>query len=149
VFLKAAPPLLLIALLAAGPAAACSLSLGVGGALGLSADGLRYGSGEAGGVARTLTILNLGLGAATITVEAPALAAWPNGFNAGSALVEVAYAGGGLLSGVTQPYTSGASQFEVPALLSVATILTLNNRITSTAGFASGSYQTRTIVTCG
>lgn len=146
---KPALPLLCAVLFAASPAAACSLSLGVGGALGLSADGLRYGSGEAGGVAKTLTILNLGLSAATITVEAPGLTAWPSGFNAGSALVEVAYAGGGVLSGVNQPYTRDASQFQVPALLSVATLLTLHNRIVSTAGFASGSYQTRTIVTCG
>lgn len=131
----------------AGPAPACSLTLKTAGTLALSADGTRLESTAPGGVAATFTVLNLSLGAATVTVT-PQWVSYPAGFGIGSASLAVAYSGTGLLGSVAQAYTTGQTQFEVPGLLSLAVVMTLNNRITRAAGFAAGTYQTRTVVTC-
>ena len=53
-----------------------------------------------------------------------------------------------MLADVSQAYTGGNTQFNVPGLQSVAVLMTLDNRISSAGGFASGTYGTRTIVTC-
>ena len=127
------------------PAPACSLALGLGGTLALSADATRLASDEVGGVAKTVTIANLTLAGATITVAAPTLYEYPAGFNASGAVVAVSYSS--LLSGAQHAYTSGASSFPIAAL-TVATILTVNSRVTSSSGFASGTYRTRTVLTC-
>lgn len=134
------------AALAAGQASACTLALGTNGTLALSSDGTRFGSGE-GGVAATFTVLNLLSPAATVTVSPPTLVTSPSGFNAGSAQLQVAYSGAGLLSSVSQGYTSSQTGFAVAANLALTT-LTVNNRIVSSSGFASGTYQTRTVITC-
>ena len=66
------PVLLGLALLIeADDAAACSLALSTGGTLALSGDATRLASTEPGGVGATFTVLNLSLGAATVTVSAP------------------------------------------------------------------------------
>lgn len=126
----------------------CSLAITLGGTLKLSADGSRLGSDEPGGAGATLTIVNLGLGSANLQISAPMLVAQPSGFNAGGAVLEMAYAGGGLLAGRSRGYAPQPASFSVPALLSVATILTVHNRINSSSGFAAGTYQTKTVVTC-
>lgn len=142
---------LLLAGLAAcvgGPAAACTLTLNTGGTLALSADATRFGSDEAGGIPATFTVLNLSLGEATVTVDPRPLDVYPSGFDAGATRVYAAYSGVGLLAGVNRAYVSHPTSFKVPGLLSLAVIMTVNNRITSSKGFASGTYQTRTVITC-
>ncbi len=135
-------------LIGTGDASACSLSLGTGGTLALSGDATRLASTEPGGIAATFTVLNLSLGAATATVSPPQWVAYPPGFNVGAAQLAVAYTGSGLLAGVSQGYTGGSTQFNVPGLLSLAVVMSVNNRISSAGGFASGTYSTRTTVTC-
>lgn len=141
-------PLLAAALLAT-PASACGLALNTGGVLALSANGKIFGSGEVGGVPATFTVVN-GLldGPFTVTVEAPVLGAPPAGFQSGSAQVEVAYSGAGLLGSVSQGYISSRTSFNGPGLLSLAVVMTIHNRIRNDAGFASGTYTTKTVVTC-
>ena len=142
--------LLLAALLVvpAFPALGCSLTLGTAGTLALSADGTRLESTVAGGVAATFTVLNLSLGEATVTVSPPQWVSYPVGFGIGGASLAVAYSGTGVLGGVAQGYTTGQTQFSVPGLLSLAVLMSINNRISNAAGFAAGTYQTRTVVTC-
>ena len=129
------------------PAAACSLALGVGGTLALSADGARLGSDEAGGRAATFIVANLLGSAATLTVSPPVIASSPPGFNVGTARLFVAYSGVGLLASARQSYTSAQTAFGVPRGLAAVT-MTVNNRVANVSGFASGTYQTRTVVTC-
>lgn len=135
-------------LMGANGASACSLALGTGGTLALSGDATRLASTEPGGIAATFTVLNLSLTAATVTVSAPQWVGYPAGFNVGAAQLAVAYTGSGVLGGVSQGYTGGNTQFNVPGLLSLAVLITVNNRISSAGGFASGTYSTRTVVTC-
>lgn len=130
------------------PALGCSLTLGTGGTLALSADGTRLESTVAGGVAATFTVLNLSLSEATVTVSPPQWVSYPAGFGIGAASLAVAYSGSGVLGGVAQGYTSAQTQFTVPGLLSLAVLMSINNRISNAAGFAAGTYQTRTVVTC-
>lgn len=130
------------------PATACSIALTAAGTLALSGDATRLDSTVSGGAGAVLTLLNLNLSKATITVSAPSLNSYPPGFNPGAATTSVAYVGGGLLTGVNQGYTASGSTFELPALLSVASILTVHNRVVSTVGFSTGTYQTRTVITC-
>ena len=49
------------------------------------------------------------------------------------------------LSGATQAYTSSASSMTAGSLLDT---ITINSRVTSTNGFASGTYTVRSTVTC-
>ncbi|HZY69100.1 MAG TPA: hypothetical protein VFE52_10950, partial [Devosia sp.] len=91
-------------LVSTASAGACELALGLGGTLALSADATRLGSDEVGGAAKLLTIANVGLQSATVTVSAPTLNEYPSGFDASAALVSVSYSG--LLSGVQQAYTT-------------------------------------------
>jgi hypothetical protein len=133
---------------AAAPAGACTLTLGTGGTLALSADGSRLASSEAGGAGASLTIVNLTLGAVDVIVSPPQWAGYPAGFDAGGAELAVAYAGSGVLGAVSQPYTTATTRFTVPGLLSLAALLRLDNRISAPRGFASGTYRTRTVVTC-
>jgi hypothetical protein len=137
---------LLLTLSSAQPARACAIALGTGGTLALSADGTRLGSGE-GGVAGTFTVVNLISPAATLTVSPPVLVTAPPGFDSGGAQLQAAYFGAGLLSTVSQDYTAAPSSFVVAANLGLS-VVTLNNRIVSATGFASGTYQTRTVITC-
>jgi hypothetical protein len=133
---------------AVSPVLGCTLSLGTAGTLALSSDGTRLESSVAGGVAATFTVVNLSLGTATVTVSPPQLVAYPAGFGVGSASLAVAYSGSGVLGSVNQGYTGSTTQFSVPGLLSLAVLMNVDNRISNTAGFAAGTYQTRTVVTC-
>jgi len=139
---------LVLGLGAAAPALGCTLTLGGGGTLALSADGQRLASSEAGGAGASLNIVNLSLGAVDVIVEPPHWASYPPGFDAAGAELAVAYAGSGVLGGVSQGYTTATTRFTVPGLLSLAVLLRLDNRVTSSQGFASGTYRTRMVVTC-
>ncbi len=134
--------------LAAAPAEACTLALGTAGTLALSADGSRLASTEAGGIAATFTVVNLTLGTVNVIVSPPGWVDYPAGFAVAGAQLAVAYAGAGVLGAVSQPYTGTQTQFAVPGLLSLAVVMRLDNRIVSPAGFAAGTYRTRTLVTC-
>lgn len=133
--------------LGAAPAqAGCTLLLVLNtGTLARSADGTRLASDEPGGVAAVVNIVSLG--SSTLTIAAPTLTQSPAGFNSGGSSVQVAYSGTGLLSAANQPYTTSQTSVTIPNIVS-ALPLTINNRINSPSGFTSGTYQTRTVVTC-
>lgn len=131
----------------ANPSAAgiCTLLISTPGLLGLSPDGYRLGSEESGGLPAILTVTSIG--SSTVTVDAPSLTGYPAGYNPSGLSLEVAYQGSGLIGGVSQGYTTSQTNFVVPNLIS-AVALTVNNRAVTSTGFAAGSYQTRTVVTC-
>jgi hypothetical protein len=141
------PTLLTALCLAAGPAqaASCTLLPLLSGTLTLSADGQRMGSEEGGGLPATISITTIG--GATVTVSAPVLYEYPVDYSASGDLLEVAYTGVGLLSGANQTYTSQATNFAAPSLITPV-VLTVQNRVTTASGFESGTYRTRTTITC-
>ena len=132
---------------AASPASAgiCTLVVVNSGALGLSSDGAHLGSDENRGLAATVSVMSIG--PSTLTVSAPSLTQYPGGYNPSDLALEVAYRGTGALASVSQPYTMTQTSVPVPNLLQEI-LLTLDNRITTPTGFAAGTYQTRTVVTC-
>ena len=139
--------ILLLLLFGAAPARAqvCTLALGTGGLLDLSADGMVLGSGEGLGASGTITILSVGTN--TINIDAPTrVGAAPAGYQTATETVEISYSGLGDLSFVDQPYTSAATGFAVGTI--ALSILEIDNRILNPAGFAPGGYTTRTVVTC-
>lgn len=138
----------MLLVLAASPAhALCALVVLTPGTLEMSADGLRLGSEEPGAVSATITVGSVG--PSTITVGAPTVTQTPPGHNIGGDLAEVAYQGTGLLSSLSQGYTSAQTQGSVPNLgIGAVEIVTIDNRITNASGFTAGTYQTRTVVTC-
>lgn len=129
-----------------GPAAAgiCILTLDTGGALALSSDGARLGSEEPSG--RSAIIGVASIGSSTLTIAAPTLIQYPAGYNPVGLALEVSYRSTALGS-VSQPYTTAQTSISVPNLAN-AVLLTVDNRVTTPTGFAAGTYQTRTIVTC-
>lgn len=137
----------LLATLVTGPAEAgiCTLVVLNSGTLGLSPTATILGSQEGGGAAAQMTIASVG--SSTVTVGAPTLTQAPGGYNQSAQILEVSYAGSDVLSSVVHAYGNSSSSFGVPNLLS-AVVLTVNNRIRNAAGFASGTYTTRTVVTC-
>jgi hypothetical protein len=123
----------------------CTLTLATSGTLGLNTDGTVLGSEELGGVFGSVTIASVG--ANTVQIAAPTrISAPPAGYSSGSELVEVAYLGLGGLAVVNQPYTSATTNFGIGTI--GASILQIHNRIYNPQGFAPGTYQTRTVVTC-
>lgn len=123
----------------------CTLTLATTGALGLNVDGTILGSEELGGLFGTITIASVGSN--TVHIAAPVrISAAPSGYQAGSELVEVSYLGLGGLAFVSQDYTSSPTNFGVGTI--GASILRIHNRIYNSQGFAPGTYQTRTMVTC-
>ena len=126
-------------------AASCTLLPLVSGTLALSTDMTRLGSQEGGGLPATISITTLG--GATVTVSAPVLYEHPVDYNPSGDLLEVAYSGVGLLSGANQAYTSQATNFAAPSLITPV-VLTVQNRVTTASGFAGGTYRTRTMITC-
>lgn len=122
----------------------CTLGLSLAGTLGLSTDGTKLGSQEPGGVSATMTILSVGSN--TVTVAAPTRTGSPAGYSSTGESVEIAYAGVGGLASVTHAYTSSSSTFAVSTV--PLTTVQFNSRINNAAGFAPGTYSTRTVVTC-
>ena len=139
--------LLLPALAVSSPARAgiCTLIVTTPGVLALSANGTQMSSDQLGGTASLMTVASVGT--STLTVGAPTVTQSPGGYNQSGQVVEVSYQGAGLLSGANQSYTTGQTTVPVPNIVS-AVVLTINNRVTNSAGFPNGTYQTRTVVTC-
>jgi hypothetical protein len=134
-----------IALTTPSAAGICVLTLDTTGVLKLSGDGYRLGSQEAGGISGIVIIASIG--SSTVTVGAPTLTQWPAGYNPAGLSLEVSYRGDGVISGVNQAYTTGQTNFNVPNLIN-AVALTIDNRAVTATGFKSGTYQTKTVVTC-
>ena len=145
--MQLSPCLAMLALLAGTlPASAgiCVLSLPTGGSLGLSADGLRLGS-EYGALPLAGTLTVASVGSSTLTVDPPQWTQTATHYHPVSELREVSYSSP--LSGGSHAYTSSSSSITVPNLIN-AVLLTINTRVTNSAGFADGTYKLRTVVTC-
>lgn len=142
--------LLVLALLAPAPAAACSLAVGTPGVLGLSGDGTQLASDSGVGVASVVSITGLGaLFGTDITVSPPALQSYPAGFAVGGLTYESRFTATWLVvNTLTRPYSTTDQTFHVPALGALALAITLHNRVTASGGFKAGSYSTRTVITC-
>ena len=120
----------------------CILTVSTGGTLGVSADsGRQIGSEEIGGIPATLAIVATG-GTPTLTVSAPTMSQRPAGY-AGSPTVSVRYTSTG---GANQAYTSGSSTYTSASAL--GDTMTINMRAQDNNGFAAGTYQLTTNVTC-
>lgn len=132
----------------ADAASACTLVLPLtNGVLKLSANGQRLGSDEFGGVPATVQISGSVFGSDVVTVTPPDLVSSPPGYNPAGDVRQVSYRGTGVLWSVNQPYTPLATSFPISAAAGLV-VLTIDNRVEQPAGFASGTYQTRTVVTC-
>lgn len=145
--MRAAALVVLPALLCLPARAACALVVVNGGTLALAGNNTDLGT-EGGGSPATFTVANTDIVGATVTVTAPQWVQWPIGFNTGTAQNQIAYSGTGLLGSVNQPYTSSQTNFAVPGLLSLATLVTVNNKISNATGFQQGTYSTKTTITC-
>jgi hypothetical protein len=137
----------LLGLSVAPAQAACALVVVNGGTLVLAGNNTDL-STEGSGSPATFTVVNTDIFGATVTVTAPQWVQWPAGFNTGTAQNQIAYFGVGLLGSVSRSYTSSQSSFAVPGLLSLATLVTVNNKISNATGFQQGTYTTRTTITC-
>jgi hypothetical protein len=122
----------------------CSVALTTPGILALSVDGTTFGSSEIGGLPAAVSIL--AVGSYTVTVNAPTRVNSPAGYDPTGEAVQVSYTGLAGLGLVNQGYTSSLSTFNIDTL--PLSILVMNNRITNPTGFAAGTYETRTVVTC-
>lgn len=118
----------------------CVLSLGTTGVMTVSSNGTQISSENSGGTAATLGLVAIG-SVPTISFSAPSLTSSPAGWGA-SPTVEVKYTS---LGGASQAYTSSGSSAPLAALTDSFTI---HGRVTSTTGFAAGSYNLRTVATC-
>ena len=140
--------------LAAAPAAAvpvtmnglvipsCILTVSTGGALGVSTDsGRQLGSEEVGGIPATIAVVATG-GTPTLTVSAPTMSQRPSAYT-GSPVVSVRYTSVG---GANHAYSSSSSSFVSGSAL--GDTLTINMKAADNNGFAAGSYQLQTNVTC-
>lgn len=117
----------------------CVLNLSTPGVVAPSTDGTVLASDVGGGVAATLSVVAVGT-APTLAFGAPALTT-PTGYS-GNATAAIRYTSAG---GANQAYTSTASTARSGTLLDTFTI---NSRVTGAGGFASGTYNVRTVVTC-
>jgi hypothetical protein len=125
--------------------ATCALSLPSNGTLALNSTGDVLGSQVGLGTPGTVTVLSIGSN--NLDIDDPVLFASPVAYNTTGQVLEVAYSGASGLAAVDQPYTSSDTSVAVGTI--AASLLTVNNRITNTNGFAPGSYTTRTVITCG
>lgn len=105
-------------------------------------------STEGGGSPASFTVVNTDIFGATVTVGAPQWTQWPAAFSLASAQNQIAYVGTGVLGSVNQAYTASQTSFAVPGLLSLATLVTINNKLSNATGFRQGTYSTKTTVTC-
>lgn len=144
--LRAAAAAVLLGALAT-PTLSCTLTINLPGALGISSDGRYLGSTQPGGTPVTMTVATVG--ANTMTVQPPTYTQVAPGYSGAGDTMEISYSGTGLISGVSQGFTSATTQFAVPNLFGIGTvILTFNARATTATGFRNGIYQMRTVVTC-
>ena len=118
----------------------CVLTLNSSGVMTPTSSGTRIGSDESGGGAATLGVIAIGA-FPTISFGAPAMTTYPAGWT-GTPTTEVSYTSSG---GANQAFTSGSSSASLSALTDSFTI---HGRVTSSTGFAAGSYNLRTVATC-
>lgn len=118
----------------------CVLSLDSDGDLALDGTGTVLGSEEVGGRAAQLGIVAVGA-SPTIIVGAPTLTQTPIGWTA-TPRVELAYTS---KDGASQAYTDQQTSYTITGLTDN---FVLDGRVTSASGFAAGSYNLRTVVTC-
>jgi hypothetical protein len=123
----------------------CSLALSTPGILALSSDGTKLGSDQIGGLGAIVLVVSIGSN--TITVGTPAWTSQPSGYANSGEQMQVSYSGASGLSSINQGWGTTSTSFTVGMLVS-ATALTVHNRITNAAGFAQGTYQTKTVLTC-
>lgn len=117
----------------------CVLNLSTAGVLAPTADGTTLASETGGGAAAVLAVVAVGT-APTLNFSAPTVTT-PNGFS-GNASATIRYTSAG---GANQGYTSSATTARAGGLLDTFTI---NSQVSGPAGFASGTYGVRTVVTC-
>lgn len=118
----------------------CVLNVTTPGVLGAATDGSSLSSETGTGVAAVMAVVAVGA-APTLSFTAPTLTK-PAGATGGTQTAAIRFQA---LSGATQAYTSAASSMTGGPLLDTVTV---NSRVTSTNGFASGTYTVRTTVTC-
>ncbi len=117
----------------------CVLNLTSPGVLAASSDGNTLSSENVGGVPAVLAVVAVGTNP-TLSYTAPTLQS-PATYS-GTPVTAIRYQA---LGGASQPYTSNASSMTAGSLLDTVTI---NSRVTTNRGFASGTYTVRTTVTC-
>lgn len=118
----------------------CTLSLGTSGTMTTSTDGLTLGSEQSGGSAATFTLVAIGT-SPTVNFAAPSLISSPAGWSASPTLA-IRYTSTG---GANQAYTSTSSSATLSGL---SDSFTVHGRVSSSTGFAAGTYTLRTVVTC-
>jgi hypothetical protein len=123
--------------------AACTL-IATGGTLGLAPNGTTYTSelGLPSLVTISTTLLD---GSFTITIDPPTLVQSPVGFVPISLEQKTVSAVSTL--DLNFAYTSGQIQRTFPTQLLSAAVVTLHHRLNA-ASFPSGTYRTKTVVTC-
>jgi hypothetical protein len=117
----------------------CILNLSTPGLLAAGSDGTSLSSESVGGLSAVMAVTAIGT-KPTLTFAAPSLTA-PNGIE-GSPVTSIRW---NSLSGKAQAYTSGASTATGVSLIDTFTV---NSKVENTAGFPSGNYTVRTVVTC-
>lgn len=118
----------------------CTLTLSTPGTLALSSDYGQLSSEAAGGAPATLVVLSTGT-FPTVTFGAPALSSAPAGWT-DNATKEIRYTA---LLATPQAYTSSQTSRTLTASTDT---FTLHGRVTSSNGFAVGTYVLRTVATC-
>jgi hypothetical protein len=145
---------LALVVLGAGGATACSLSIGTSGTLKVNSnvDPTLMASTVGTPTPATMTTVLSGGQGVTFDVAAPTVFTAPAGYNYGTSTQQVAYTAAvlGLLTVKDQPYTSSATSFStgILSLASLTVTVTMNNKVVNTSGFPSGTYATRTVITC-
>lgn len=117
----------------------CVLNLSTAGVLAPTTDGTTLATETGGGAAAVLVVVAVGT-APTLNFSAPTVTT-PNGFS-GTAIATVRYTSTG---GANQAHTSAPTTVRTGGLLDTFTV---NSRVSGPAGFASGTYGVRTVVTC-
>jgi len=117
----------------------CTLTITTPGALAPAVDGMTLASDQTGGVTAVLSLVAAGT-QPTVSFSAPTLAG-PTGFS-GTPTTEIRYTS---TSGAMQTYTSMATSAPVNGLIDTFSV---NGRVTSASGFASGQYTVTTVATC-
>ena len=134
----------------AGPAVACTLSVGTVGELRVGQDNTILGSDVGVSTPATLTAILPLLSGVTVDVDTPSLVQQPSGYSFGSSSTQVAYDASvlGVVQVASQPYTSSPTSFSTGVLGAVTLTIVMHNRVINSAGFPSGTYGKRTLVTC-
>jgi hypothetical protein len=134
----------------AGPAIGCSLTVDTIGALRVGQDNTILASDVGVLTPATLTAVLPLLSGVTVDVGSPSLVQQPANYAFGTSSTQVAYDASvlGLIQLHNQPYTASPTSFSTGLLGAVTLTIVMHNRIINSAGFPSGTYGTRTVVTC-